>query len=409
MRKKALIGSFCLFILVAGVVGTVCYIKKAKRVTVRPIKISELQISSDFYLTGVIEPETIIDYKFDKNRGVISEKKVNIGDSVEKGQALYLYQNPDGDMKIKEAELMVLNGEKKVEQKRLEYQLKQEQYETYLSRQQEVNKESTEGKEKQELEELRQKKDDLVESIIQAEIEMGQVGTEIEEALLEVEKSTLELAKLKGTQGNHEVLSDIQGTVQTIDESQINAPAGDKPPEQPFLSIVDTSTFYLRGKVDEYRQNNLAIDQKVTVIDRNDSSKTWKGKITKVGNLAAGGIVDEEQGGNPNLSQFTFEVTLETSEVLPKIGLHCFAEIEKEASDGQVTVPQEYLVKEKNTHYLWQVKNKQLIKKKVEVTELVEESGRYVLKDQTMRDSEIVYPNSSFSEGMEVDGNDSTN
>lgn len=409
MRKKALIGSCCLLILVASILGGNYYLKKRARVTVYPIKISALQISSNFYLTGVIEPEAVMDYKFDKNRGIISEKMVSVGDKVEKGQPLYRYLNPDGEIKIKEAELMVSNGEKKVEQKRLEYQLKQEQYETYLWRQQEVNKESTEGKEKQELEALHQKKEGLSESLVQAEIEIGQVGTEIEEILLEVEKSNLELTKLKATQGNHVVVSDINGTVQTIDESQLNAPAGDKPPEQPFLSIVDTTTLYLRGKVDEYRQNSLVIDQKVTVIDRNESSKTWKGKITKVGNLAAGGIVDEEQGGNPNLSQFTFEVTLEMGDVLPKIGLHCFAEIDKEANEEQVTLPKEYLVKEKNANYLWQVKNKQLIKKKVEITAFIEESGRYVLKDRSLKDREIVYPQASYSDGMEVDSDDSIN
>lgn len=50
------------------------------------------------------------------------------GDSVVKGQKLYTYQNPDGELALKEAQLTVTNQANDIEQKRSDASLKWEQH-----------------------------------------------------------------------------------------------------------------------------------------------------------------------------------------------------------------------------------------------------------------------------------------
>ncbi|MET1942808.1 hypothetical protein ABXL60_05330 [Enterococcus faecalis] len=396
-------------ILIMGGAAYVYLNRNKNELLIKSIKLSELQNNSEFYLTGVVEPKNIIDYKLDKNKGIISERKVNVGDEVKKGQVLYVYKNPDGDMKVREAELVVSNSEKIVEQKEIESNLKAQQYKTLILRQQELDKNLADNKSEEERKELIQKKEELKASITQYEIETNAASAEIENAKLEVEKASLELNKIKEIQGNHEIVSDIDGIVMNLDESQLNLTVTDKAPDKPFLSIVDTSVYFLRGKVDEYRKKNLTVNQKVKIIDRNDSSKVWEGKITQIGNLAAGGVVDEEQGGNPNLSQFSFEATIDPTDSPPKIGLHCFAELDNMNKKEELTIPKEYVIKDKKTYYIWTVKNKKVEKQAIEIEESKEDNGRYIVKNNLSESVEVIYPSSKVSEGMEVPKNDSTN
>lgn len=184
------------------IILTVVYIslkQNNNQQSIQSIKLSELQIKSDFYLTGVIEPKNVIDYKLDKNKGVISERKVNVGDTVEKGQVLYTYTNPDGDMAIQEAELSVKNAGKMVEQKKKESELSAQQYQSLLLNQQELDKNITDSKNEEEKNELTKTKSELTASITQAEIDNSSAESEIENANLEVEKANLELAKIQKT------------------------------------------------------------------------------------------------------------------------------------------------------------------------------------------------------------------
>lgn len=124
--KLVLIGGTITALLVVAVVFLILI--KKEETSINGSTLADLQPKLDFYLVGSIEPAKIVEIKLDKNRGKITEKKVNLNDTVEAGQELFLYSNPEGALAIKEAEQAVTNRTKMLEQAKLQTNMNWEQY-----------------------------------------------------------------------------------------------------------------------------------------------------------------------------------------------------------------------------------------------------------------------------------------
>lgn len=79
-----------ILILIMGGAAYVYFNRNKNELSIKSIKLSELQNNSEFSLTGVVEPKNISDYKLDKNKGIIIERKVKVGDEVKKARP-YMY------------------------------------------------------------------------------------------------------------------------------------------------------------------------------------------------------------------------------------------------------------------------------------------------------------------------------
>lgn len=143
------------------------------------------------------------------------------------------------------------------------------------------------------------------------------------------------------------------------------------------------------------------------LIDRNGSAQNWTGKITKVGDLKQAAVVDEEQGGNPNLSQFSFEVSLDNSDTPPTIGLHCFVELIEE-EEKETKIPKMYVFSENKQTYVFVDKKGKVAKQKVQV-EPSSDDELYILKSSLAKTTKLIFPDKGVKEGMAVDSNDSVN
>lgn len=393
----------CLGVLIFILLITFIYLKASEKpnLEVSRIKLEDLQPKSDFYLVGSIEPEKIVELKFDKSKGKITDKKVNLNDHVEVGQELFSYTNPEGSMAIKEAEQAVANRERMIEQARLESSMKWDQYNKISNQVQDlVNSISRSSEE--ERKELQERKDELEAQMNQTLLDAKTSDNSITDAELELEKVQLELQNTRGKYGVNVITAEISGDIKEIDEGQMNMNPSEKTPEKPFMTILDTSQLYLRGNVDEFRKNQLKIDQKVQLKDRNGGSQRWTGRITKIGDTKQATVVDEEQGGNPNLSQFAFEVTLDSSETPPAIGVHCFAEIIQETKPV-LKIPKNFVLVEKKEHSIMINKKGIIVRERIKVSTDPDDEEMYRLESPVNLKTELIFPTKDVKEGMKLD------
>lgn len=370
------------------------------------IHLQDLQPKNDFQLVGSIEPAKTIELKVDSKRGAVVEKKVEAGDQVKAGQALFVYSNPEGALAIKEAEQATANRTRAVEQARRQTNQKWEQY-NKVTNQLEETKQKIASVEEDEKEGLEDRKTDLEMQQSQLLLEAQNLESSIGDAELELERAELELRSVKEQHGSDVVEAEIDGIVKDVDERQMNMSSSESVPENPFMTIVDTSRLFLKGTVDEFRRNQLEPGQKVELRDRNGGSQRWTGKITRVGDMKEPSVVVEEQGANPNLSQFSFEVVLDESEEPPSIGIHCFVEgIEEEQT--AIKLPKSFVFYEEDRPFIYVVEDHKISKLSVEIMEDETDEAMYLLESELDMQVELVFPRNGIKAGMDVRPNDPT-
>lgn len=405
--KKRRIWNFLLLLLITVLGSVVLFRSKSnKEPKMNVISLGELQPKVDFYLVGSIEPNRTVEWKLDKNKGVITEKKVSIGDRVEVGQELFRYSNPEGELAIKEAEQAVINQQKMIEQRKLETSMKWGQYNKLLAQKKELEKKlGVVDEEKRD--ELKNRKDELDNQSDQFFLEAKELENSTMGASLELEKAQLELKNTQDKYGAAVVKTDTVGVVSEIDENQMNRGLFEKAPEKPFMTIVDTSQLFLRGTVDEFRRGQLKLEQRVKLLDRDSGKEVGTGKIIKVGEQKQATVVDEEQGSNPNLSQFGFEVAIDASERPPTVGIHCFVELVEEEEQA-LKIPKEFVMTDKRTTSIWIVQKGKAVKKTVKIKADAEDSEMYLLESPISKKTALIFPNESIRAGMAVEKNDPT-
>ncbi len=337
--------------------------------------------------------------------GSVVEKKVEAGDQVKAGQALFVYSNPEGALAIKEAEQATANRSRAVEQARRQTNQKWEQY-NKVTNQLEETKQKIASAEEEDKEGLEDRKTDLEMQQSQLLLEAQNLESSIGDAEFKLERAELELRSVKEQHGSDVVEAEIDGIVKDVDE-RINESASEAAPENPFMTIVDTSRLFLKGTVDEFRRNQLEPGQKVELRDRNGGSQRWTGKITRVGDMKEPSVVVEEQGANPNLSQFSFEVVLDESEEPPSIGIHCFVErIEEEQT--AIKLPKSFVFYEEDRPFIYVVEDYKISKLSVEIMEDETDEAMYLLESELDMQVVLVFPTVRIQEGMDVKPNDPT-
>ncbi len=379
-------------------------IARREEPSITQITLQDLQPRADFYLVGVVEPARTVEVKVDSSRGSVVEKKVEAGDQVKAGQALFVYSNPEGALAIKEAEQATANRSRAVEQARRQTNQKWEQY-NKVTNQLEETKQKIASAEEEDKEGLEDRKTDLEMQQSQLLLEAQNLESSIGDAELELERAELELRSVKEQHGSDVVEAEIDGIVKDVDERQMNRSASEAAPENPFMTIVDTSRLFLKGTVDEFRRNQLEPGQKVELRDRNGGSQRWTGKITRVGDMKEPSVVVEEQGANPNLSQFHFEVVLDESEEPPSIGIHCFVELIEE-DKKEVKLPKSFVLDEDGSSFIYVIDNQRIKKMKVEIGEDETDETMYLLESKLDMQLELVFPRNGIKEGMDVRSND---
>ena len=271
------------------------------------------------YFNGVVEPRKTVDIKKDDEREV-EEIFVKEGDKVKKGDKLFSYATSDEEMDVEQAQL--------------EYKGIQNEISGYVSQIAELKKERDKVKDSQKLEYT---------------IQIQDLESQQKQAELSLQQKQVEIDNLKKGVGNAVVTATMKGMIKSINKDGMD--------DSPFMTIMATGNFQIKGTVDEMFVWYLSEGMEVTVRSRVDETQTWTGTISRIntGDMAAENTGEDdyeenEESGENQATRYYFYVTLDDADGL-LIGQHVYLEpdidpsvfeMEEESEEGEEGEDEEF-------------------------------------------------------------------
>ncbi|MDD3278742.1 MAG: efflux RND transporter periplasmic adaptor subunit [Lachnospiraceae bacterium] len=224
----------------------------------------------------------------------------------------------------------------------------------------------------------------------------------------EMKSKQVEIDKLNKNISEATVYSEIDGVVKSINNGtnpDMNST------DTSFMTILATGDFRIKGKINEMNMASLTEGAAVIVHSRTDSTKTWKGTVSKIDRENASSSNNtmgySGMGGSDNStnsSSYPFYVTLESSQDL-MLGQHVYVEQDygQEESVKKVGVwLQSYFINDLDSEpYVWADNGSgKLEKRKVTLGQQDEAMDMYEIADGLKKEDSITFPEEGLTEGM---------
>ena len=298
--------------------------------------------------------------------------KVKVGDTVAVGDVLFTYDLSELQRNLEKA------------------QLELEQQQNQLE-----NKES----EKKDLEEQRdQTGDDAARREYTLQIREANLDILTYKANISSKKKDIE--KVQNNLKNASVKSEVAGEVQAINENGGNDNNGNP---LPFMTIVETSGFRVKGYVNE--NNAAALREGTEVIIRSRvSDQTWKGSVDTVdwnNPVQQQSYYDSDTSLS---SKYPFYVTLDEGDGL-LLGQHVYIEPDYGQEDEQdasaINLPSYFISDPDGKPWVWAQSSKgKLEKRDLKLGEYNADTDTYPVLEGLTAEDYIAYPDESLKAGM---------
>ena len=298
--------------------------------------------------------------------------KVKVGDSVAVGDVLFTYDLSELQRNLEKA------------------QLELEQQQNQLE-----NKES----EKKDLEEQRdQTGDDAARREYTLQIREANLDILTYKANISSKKKDIE--KVQNNLKNASVKSEVAGEVQAINE---NGGSDNNGNPLPFMTIVETSGFRVKGYVNE--NNAAALREGTEVIIRSRvSDQTWKGSVDTVdwnNPVQQQSYYDSDTSLS---SKYPFYVTLDEGDGL-LLGQHVYIEPDYGQEDEQdasaINLPSYFISDPDGKPWVWAQSSKgKLEKRDLKLGEYNADTDTYPVLEGLTAEDYIAYPDESLKAGM---------
>ncbi|MFS0783449.1 efflux RND transporter periplasmic adaptor subunit [Bacillus sp. 1P06AnD] len=346
---------------------------------------SEAHGNDSMNLTGSIVANNTSEITINPSRGKVTQLFVKEGDKVIKGQKLFQYANPDGDFAIRESELNVKIQEKLLAQKK----------------QDKVQKTKELSNKKKDMQSAVEPEKKVVkEEVSQMTAELSDLESEIENVTLELEKAQMVVKTNKEKYGQTIVVAEFDGVVKKINKEQMEKSDG----SDIFITIIDHSSLYVEGTVNEFQKDKIQLQQKTKIIERGNQNKSWDGEITTIGSITVEDDGNNNSEENPNMSKYPFKAKFKTTEDAPSIGKHVFVQVMPPESND-IKIPREYIVKKDDKTYVWKVENNKVKKVEVETVEIKGSENVVKIVRGLTKDDHLVFPFPNLKNEMEVGSN----
>ena len=338
--------------------------------------VGEEGIANNF--SGVVEPQKTENIKVDSTKKV-KEILVSVGDSVDINTPLFSYDTEDIALNISQANL---------ELERINNNIS-----SYTSQIAQLEKDKQTAPESEKLSYTTQ-------------IQAAQIDQKKEEYNKTVKE--LEIQKLNDSLNNTAVLSTMSGIIKSINQNGgVDNQTGE---ELPFMTILATGDFRVKGTINEQNVYEINTGDKVIVQSRADATKTWTGTIESIDKENPVSSNDNMYGSDDSSvksTKYNFYVTLDGADGL-MLGQHVYV---REDLAGQgitaktgIWIYDWYVVKESEDNaYVWAETSKgTLEKRKVTLGDYDETMGQYEIKDGLSTDDYIAFPEDWFEEGTKT-------
>ena len=324
---------------------------------------------------GVVSPQNETEIQ-KSGEEKVAELFVKTGDTVQKDQVLFTYDTDQVQMNLEKGKLEL------------------EQLKNTISAKQ---------KEKAALEQ--EKRSAGSDQQLQYTLEIQEADAAIMENQYNVSVKEKEIEKLEATLNSLEVKSPVDGVVQSINENNETDDSGNP---KPYMTIVETGAYRIKGYVNEMNAASISEGMTVTIHSRTDDA-TWSGKVESL-NLDS--PVKQENStyydssssdDTTNSSKYAFYVTLDEAEGL-MMGQHVYMQVGEsfnEPSSEEIQLPSYYLNDADSSPWVWaQNKKGKLEKRKVELGEYTEDMDTYLITDGLEAGDYIAFPEDTLKEGM---------
>ncbi|MGN0349637.1 MAG: efflux RND transporter periplasmic adaptor subunit [Roseburia sp.] len=327
---------------------------------------------------GVVETQDTYEVSVDNSR-TIAEIKVEVGDQVEEGQTLAIYDTSDIDLQIRQANLQIesINNDIEGTNKQIEMLALQRD----------------------------QQKTDADKFTYTAQIQ--NLENSIEQKKFDLRSKQLEIDKYKDQLKNADVVSKAAGIVKEINPKGMDANGN----SAPFMRILQAGDYRVKGSIDEQNVWMLSEGQAVIIRSRVDAAKTWTGTIAKIdtenpasgsGNsYSYGGMYD---GNSERASKYPFYIELASREDLI-LGQHVYIEMDEgqeQKKDG-LWLYASYIVQDDGKPYVWAANQRERLEKRyVELGAYDENMDQYEIRSGLTGEDFVAWPMLGLYEGVKT-------
>lgn len=323
--------------------------------------------------SGIVEPQQTIKVNKDESK-TVSEVLVNVGDEVHVGDVLFRYDTEDIQFSLRQAEL---------DQEGIANQI------STLKTQLATLK----------TEKSKAAKDEQYAYTV--EIQSKEYQIEQQEYESSVKKS--EIDKLKKSLENTDVLSEAEGVVKEVNTTPKTDSTGQ---QAPFISILVSGEYRIKGTVSELNLGSLAEGQAVTVHSRVDAEQIWSGTVESIdrepsndqtSNMYWGGMDSGEKS-----SKYNFYVVLQSLDGLI-LGQHVYIEpdLGADAKKDGLWLPAVYVDHDESGSFIWaKDENDKLEKRLVTLGEYDSDTASYEIRTGLEKTDSIAYPSDTLKPGM---------
>lgn len=329
---------------------------------------------------GVTEPKSTEKVKKDDNKD-IDEIKVAVGQEVRKGDVLFTYDLESVRLSVESAQLEV---------------------------EQLANSITSYDQQIKELE--KDKKSAAKGDKLSYSLQIQEAMLDKSEAEYNLKKKQKELAKLEKAAKKTKVKANVDGVVQSINQSGLSGGDSDgSDGDAVVLTIVETGTYRVKGSANETNIAQLSEGMAVTVYSRTDYSAQWRGVISEIdtGSSESGSLDDDSfRGGsdenNESSARYSFYVQLDDSEGL-MMGQHVYIlPGTYEQGDG-IHIHSSFLEQEGEQAFVWACSSKDTLERRaVTLGDYDEASDSYLITEGLGVEDYIALPGPGLSEGSRV-------
>lgn len=199
--------------------------------------------------SGLVEPQQITKVEKDETR-TVADVMVAEGDEVQVGTPLFRYDTDEMQLSIRQAELE-LEGI--------------------------ANQITTLQDQKKDLEAEKAKASQDEQYSYTVSIQSVEFSIKEQEIQRSMKQSEIE--KLKSSAENNQVFSEVEGVIQEINLTPKTDSNGQN---LPFMSILSSGEFRIKGTVTEQNINSIFEGQQVTIRSRVDNDAVWSGTIDSI-------------------------------------------------------------------------------------------------------------------------------
>lgn len=245
-------------------------------------------------------------------------------------------------------------------------------------------------------------------------LEIQTLENEIKQTQYNITSKNNEITRLRKSLKNTVVLSEIDGIVQSINDSEnpdstnMGYDSGNQ--DNSYMSIMQTGQYRVKGTINEQNMFSINVGEKVIIHSRVDENKTWGGTIESIDtsnpekNSDGYGYVMMGDDSSNKSSKYPFYITLDSMDGL-MMGQHVYIEknIGQEEPKEGIWLSNYYIVEENGESFVWASNKKdKLEKRKIKIGQKDENLGEYQIIEGLTEEDYIAIPQEGLEEGLDV-------